>query len=73
VILIVGGMKALKQIKITGRKEGNPQYDDCIFKELINKSMLVDNFHLIGFNHVNPCITKKILMLSAKNILIIIL
>ena len=31
-----GGLKALKNIKITGRKEGNPAYEDCIFEELFD-------------------------------------
>jgi transposase len=32
-----GGMEALKNIKITGRKEGNPEYEDYIFEELFKE------------------------------------
>ncbi len=39
-----GGLKALKDIKITGRKEGNPEYDDYIFEELFGKLDLMQEY-----------------------------
>ncbi len=32
-----GGMQALKEIKTTGRREGNPKYDAAIFLELFER------------------------------------
>ncbi len=39
-----GGLEALKKIKITGRKEGNPEYDDYIFEELFQKLDLMQEY-----------------------------
>lgn len=40
----IGGLEALKNIKKTGRKEGNPKYDDKIFKELFQKLDMMDEY-----------------------------
>ncbi|MDQ7062299.1 MAG: winged helix-turn-helix domain-containing protein [Sulfurimonas sp.] len=39
-----GGLAALKNIKITGRKEGNPEYDNYIFEELFKKLDLMQEY-----------------------------
>lgn len=39
-----GGMESLKNIKTTGRKEGNPAYDDYIFYELFAKLNLMQEY-----------------------------
>jgi transposase len=39
-----GGLEALKNIKITGRKEGNPEYDDYIFQELFKQLDLMQEY-----------------------------
>jgi len=39
-----GGLEALKSIKITGRKEGNPEYEDYIFEELFQKLDLMQEY-----------------------------
>jgi transposase len=43
-----GGLEALKNIKITGRKEGNPEYDDCIFQELFQQLDLMQEYWSIA-------------------------
>ena len=39
-----GGTEALKAIKRVGQKNGNPKYDDKIFKELFEKLDLMDEY-----------------------------
>jgi len=39
-----GGCQALKNIKITGRKEGNPKYDAKIFTEVFEKLDAMDEY-----------------------------
>jgi len=39
-----GGMEALKNIRITGRKEGNPEYDNYIFEELFKRLDLMQEY-----------------------------
>lgn len=39
-----GGLEALKNIRIIGRKEGNPGYDNYIFEELFKKLDLMQEY-----------------------------
>ena len=39
-----GGTEALKNIKITGRREGNPEYEDYIFEELFEQLDLMQEY-----------------------------